>query len=83
MGSYWDGYSYPNVWCEDETIEVVLNLEEYKVEYYRIQDDNETTKIKEDNLSPDKMYYFALCMDCDEMCCVFESVLPTLNIHLH
>ena len=68
-------------WYLNLTIEVILNLDALKVEFYKIiGGDNKSKdaiiKLKEDILRPDTTYYFALCIDSDHNCCVFECVLP-------
>ena len=79
---YWAGRGK---WRPNETIEVILNLKAFKVEFYRIiegyksKDDIMIIKLKEDILKPDTTYYFALYMDSDHKCGVFECVLPKTN----
>lgn len=72
-------------WRQNETIEVILDLENLVVSCYRIQKDwyseeETTSKEKEDKLEPNKTYYFAMCIDSDKRCCIFESVTPKESI---
>ena len=89
-GSYWDARGE---WYTNETIEIILDLDALKIEFYKIvgkknnsdddQDENENVilinKCKQNTLKPDTTYYFALCMDSGHRCCVFESELPQIH----
>ena len=83
IGSFYDGtHLLMNKWVEDETIEMVLNLNLFFVTYYKYIDDYETQtiiKLKQDELQKGETYFFALCVDCDNRCCVFECVCPTIK----
>ena len=77
--SFCDGSGKDWHWQEQETIEMVLDLNAFSMTYYRIIGSNESqeiTKIKEDKLAPNQTYFFALCIDSDQMCGEFECVLP-------
>ena len=84
MGSNWNGYGF-GTWKENEIIEVILNLDSFIIQYYKIINDkpSKIIKLAEDELSKDETYYFAFCIDCDERCCVFESVLPQIRLESH
>ena len=80
-----DGIYWNRRFSEHVTVEIVLDLERLVVTYYEIEEntnkesgDEKINVIAEKSkeLKPDKSYYFALCLDCDEGGCVFESVLP-------
>ena len=66
------------------SVEIVLDLERLTATYYEIKEnidkdsEDEINIIEEDikKLKPNKIYYFALCIDSDGGGCVFESVLP-------
>lgn len=62
--SYWYGN-----WKENETIEIILNLDLLIVEYYTINNDNDKDtkkiKLKQDTLSQNKIYHFALRVFAD------------------
>lgn len=66
-------------WYRDQTIEVILDLNKFTVSYYKIKPPNDITKLKEDTLKENTTYYFAMCIDADNSCCVFESVAPQVN----
>ena len=82
-GSYWNGRMD---WNEYDIVQVTLNLNTSTVTYHKYHeipgDDKdqylEVKKLKEDELKPGQIYYFAFCMDCDRRCCVVECVEPKL-----
>ena len=66
-------------WLKTETIEIILDLDESVISYYKILDNDASKnpeKVKEDKLEPDETYYFALCVDSDSKCGIFECVMP-------
>ncbi len=65
-GSHFDGQSEYSRWKSDEIMTVVLNCNEWKVVYYKttIKQGRELVEpIKQDNISQDRSYFFALLVD--------------------
>ena len=76
QGSYLDGF---RKWYDNQTIEVILNLNVFIVEYYLIKEkdgSSERIKLKQDKLTENDQdkYYFALCIDSDYSSFVFEYI---------
>ena len=72
-----------NKWKENETVEIILNLNLFIVTYVKVCDINDETQkivqLKQEKLKQGETYFFALCIDCDNRCCVFECVSPTIQ----
>ena len=70
---HWNGGQSPN-----ETIQIILNLNSYTIEFYRIHPLE--IECKEQKLNSTETCYFALAIDYDERCAVFECVYLNLII---
>ena len=84
--SYFEGYDSIPDWKENEIVEVILDLNESMVTYYKIKEDHDDKiiihKVKKDKLTPNQTYYFALCIDADKRCGAFECVLPRITQYM-
>eukprot|EP00483_Globobulimina_turgida_P008426 UN08443 len=67
INDYWDGKG--NGWNTDSTVTVILDCNAWKISYFK-----EKEKIKENIITANQNYYFALCSCGSRAYGVFESV---------